>query len=165
MSLQKVILLLGSNMGERKYQIVKALELLEREVGEIILQSGLYETEAWGKTDQPPFLNLCVVIETKFSPKDVLAKNLLIEADMGRVRGDKWGARVIDIDILFYGNEIVEERNLRIPHPEFENRKFAIVPLMEIQPAFIHPVSSKTIQEVYANCNDSLKVRLIKPEL
>lgn len=161
MKLYRVILLLGSNIGEREAQIAKALVLLERKVGKIILQSSMYETDAWGKTDQPLFLNLCVDIETKLSPQDVLAKNLWIEADMGRVRDKKWGARVIDIDILFYGNEIVEEHNLKIPHPEFERRKFAIVPLMEIHPGFIHPVSSKTIQEVYINCKDSLNVRLI----
>lgn len=161
MKLQKVILLLGSNMGSREAQMAKAIALLEREVGKIILQSGMYETDAWGKTDQPPFLNLCVVIETKLSPQDVLVKNLLIEKEMGRVRDEKWGTRVIDIDILFYGDKIVDEKNLKIPHPEFEKRKFAIVPLKEMLPEFLHPVTKKSIKEIYSRCPDKLGVRCI----
>lgn len=146
-------------MGRREEHVANAITLLVREVGKIILQSVMYETDAWGKTNQAPFLNRCVILETTLKPQEVLAKNLLIEKGLGRLRDEKWGARVIDIDILFYGNEIVEESNLKIPHPEFERRRFAIVPLLEIQPEFIHPVSKKSIKEIYFACNDKLGVK------
>ena len=147
-NLQIVYLLLGSNLGNRKEIIDKAVELLRQKVGVIILQSKDYETAPWGVTDQPDFLNLVVSIETRLKPFEILEKTQSIENQLGRVRKEKWGARLIDIDILFYGNEIIDEPNLKIPHPLLQERDFALSPLVEIAPDFVHPVLGQTILEL-----------------
>ncbi len=147
-NLQIVYLLLGSNLGNRKEIIDKAVELLRQKVGVIILQSKDYETAPWGVTDQPDFLNLVVSIETRLKPFEILEKTQSIENQLGRVRKEKWGARLIDIDILFYGNEIIDEPNLKIPHPLLQERDFALSPLAEIAPDFVHPVLGETISEL-----------------
>lgn len=165
MKWHKVILLLGSNLGERETHLLKAVQLIEREVGEIITLSSVYETEAWGKTNQPAFLNVCLVLKTTLTPLAVLQKNLATERQLGRVRQEKWGARIIDIDILFYDDAMVQTDVLTIPHEGFEKRMFAIVPLMEIAPEFIHPVTKRPIEEIYRQCADPLKVKRVKQKL
>lgn len=144
-NVQMVYLLLGSNLGNRKEILGKAIELLSQRVGIIILQSKDYETAPWGVTDQPDFLNLAVAIYTKLKPLEILEITQSIENQLGRVRNEKWGARLIDIDILFYGNEIIDEPNLKIPHPLLQERDFALSPLLEIAPNFVHPVLGETV--------------------
>ena len=146
--LQMVYLLLGSNLGNRKEILDKAINLLSQKVGVVILQSKDYETAPWGITNQPDFLNLAVSIQTRLEPLQILEITQSIENQLGRVRKEKWGARLIDIDILFYGNEIIDEPNLKIPHPLLQERDFALTPLVEIAPNFVHPVFGKTILEL-----------------
>jgi 2-amino-4-hydroxy-6-hydroxymethyldihydropteridine diphosphokinase len=147
-NLQIVYLLLGSNLGNRKEILDKAIELLSQKVGIIISQSKDYETKPWGVTDQPDFLNLAIAIHTKLKPLEILEQTQAIENQLGRVRKEKWGARLIDIDIIFYGNEIIDGPNLKIPHPLMQERDFALIPLAEIDPDFVHPVLGKTILEL-----------------
>lgn len=147
-NLQIVYLLLGSNLGNRKEILEKAIELLSEKIGVIISQSKDYETKPWGVTDQPDFLNLAVSIHTNLKPLEILEQTQSIENQLGRVRKEKWGARLIDVDIMFYGDEIIEEPNLKIPHPLMQERDFALIPLVEIAPNFVHPVLGKTVSEL-----------------
>lgn len=147
-NLQAVHLLLGSNLGNRKEILDKAINLLSQKVGVIILRSKDYETAPWGVTNQPDFLNLVVSIQTRLKPLQILEITQSIENQLGRIRKEKWGARLIDIDILFYGNEIIDEPNLKIPHPLLQERDFALSPLAEIAPDFVHPVLGETISEL-----------------
>ena len=146
--LQAVHLLLGSNLGNRKEILDKAIELIIQKIGIIISQSKDYETKPWGVTDQPDFLNLAITIHTKLKPLEILEQTQAIENQLGRVRKEKWGARLIDIDLIFYGNEIIDEPNLKVPHPLMQERDFALIPLAEIAPNFVHPVLGETVLEL-----------------
>lgn len=157
---QKVSLLLGSNMGNRMELLERALRRLSDEVGELVCYSAAYETAAWGKTDQPAFLNMAVMLKSRLTPLNLLASILHIEKEMGRVREEKWGERIIDIDILLYGERIVSEPELSIPHPEMHKRRFALVPLHDIAPDALHPAIGKTITSLLAECPDTLPVSL-----
>jgi 2-amino-4-hydroxy-6-hydroxymethyldihydropteridine diphosphokinase len=152
-------LLLGSNLGEKKLNIDYACELLTQFVGDITQSSSVYETEAWGFTEQPIFYNQVVALETIQSPEDLLLTISQIEEKLGREREEKWRSRIIDIDILYYGDLIYQSETLTIPHPEIQNRKFTLIPLAEIAPHGRHPVLMKTNQELLANCKDTLKVQ------
>lgn len=155
----KVYLLLGSNMGARLELLNNAIENINLKIGEVLQQSPFYETAAWGKTDQPGFLNVALVVSTSLKPIEVLTKALEIEADLGRVRLEKWGARLIDIDVIFYGNDIINIPNqLCIPHPEMHNRRFVLEPLAAIAPDFMHPILKKSIATLLYEINDQLEV-------
>ena len=155
----KAYLLLGSNLGEREQYLADALKLIATRIGNIFAKSAIYETEAWGKTDQPGFLNLAIGVETELSALQLLENALKIEASLGRIRHEKWGARLIDIDIIFYNDEIVDfGEQLQIPHPEMQNRKFVLEPLAEIAPDLQHPVLKQTILEILKTLSDSLSV-------
>ena len=146
---QKVYLLLGSNLGNREQILTKAIKLIDEKVGVIISQSRNYETKAWGKTDQPDFLNIAVCISTNMMPIEILEQTQAIEEQLGRIRIEKWGARLIDIDIIFYEQEIINiPHHLQIPHPLAQERIFALEPLAEIAPNFVHPVLGKTVSEL-----------------
>ena len=151
----KVFLGLGSNLGNRAENLLMAQELIEEKVGKILSKSSIYETAAWGITEQNAFLNQVLEIETIFSPNAVLHLVLKIETDMGRIREIKWGERSIDIDVLYYNNEIISTENLTVPHPFIQERKFVLVPLCEIAAAFIHPKLKKSNLELLKNCQDS----------
>lgn len=149
-----VFLLLGSNLGKSLTKLSIARDNIGELIGPIIKKSSLYRTSAWGKTDQPEFINQVIIIETPFSPLQVLASIMAIEEGMGRIRNEKWGARLIDIDILFYNDEIVTEENLVIPHPGIPFRRFTLEPLHEIAPDFIHPQLQSTVTEILEACQD-----------
>jgi len=154
-------LLIGGNLGDRKTNLLTAISLIKEQCGPLTRSSSIYETEAWGKTDQPSFLNQALEISTSLNARQLMRKILKIEKEMGRVRKEKLGPRIIDIDILLYENEIHDLRFLKIPHPEMQNRRFVLVPLAEIDPTLQHPVFKKTIAELLEECPDNLEVKKI----
>lgn len=156
-----VFLLLGTNMGDRNKNLADALTAIAKSVGRIRKKSSVYHTAAWGKTDQEPFFNQVIELETSLHPQQVLYELLAIEQKMGRKRLDPWGERIIDADILFYGDEIIETNNLIIPHPHLANRRFTLIPLNEIAPDLIHPLFQKKISELLDDCPDKLSVEKI----
>mgnify|MGYP002713023127 CR=1 FL=1 len=155
---RKVFLLLGSNLGDRKSILRKASQIIYDKLGKEVLESAIYETSAWGKEDQPPFLNQVIEIETTLTPHALLKEIAKIEEDMGRVRYERWGQRLIDIDILYYNSSVVITSNLEIPHSEIPNRRFTLVPMDEIAPEFVHPILGKTQNQLLEECDDPLEV-------
>lgn len=162
--MNQVFLITGANIGARKKNLQLAAGLIEERIGKIIESSSIYETEAWGNNDQPPFYNQVLVVESKLTAQQIMDKILKIEKQMGRIRTIKNAARVIDIDILFFNNEIINSPNLIVPHKEISNRRFVLMPLNELAPNFIHPVVKKTIHELLSSCKDPLKATSIKRE-
>ena len=152
-------LLTGGNLGDRHANLLQAKQLVSELCGPVIKASSLYETAAWGLTDQPAFLNQALEITTSLNAKQLMRKILRIEKIMGRVRKEKFGPRIIDIDILFFNDELHDLKFLKIPHPELQNRRFVLTPLAEINPEFRHPVLNKTIAELLEECPDNLEVR------
>ena len=157
--MNKTYLLLGSNMGNSLEQLNAAILHIEKIAGKLIRKSGLYATAPWGNTNQPDFLNQVIVIETAQNAPGVMQCILRIEKMMGRVRTVKNAPRIIDIDILFFNKEIINQPNLVVPHPEIQNRRFVLVPLNEISPQFKHPVFKKSIHRLLAECPDHLNVK------
>ena len=132
---------IGANLGPREETLRRAVELLGRADGvEVVGVSELRETDPVGVVDQPPFLNGAVSIDTTLSPRALLDLLLEIERSLGRVRGERWGPRVVDLDLLVYGNELVDEPGLHVPHPHVHERRFALEPLAEINPELEIPV-------------------------
>lgn len=150
-------------MGRREEHLSRARVLIERRCGTVTRASAMYETAAWGKTDQPPFVNQALEIHTALAPQQLLAQLLGIEKMIGRVREEKYGPRTIDIDILLFNDCILQEQQLRIPHPQLQNRRFALTPLAEIAPDLVHPVLKKTIGGLLAICPDPLEVKRAGP--
>lgn len=160
--MKHVFLLLGSNIGNRIEYIETAYNLISLRAGEIVLKSSVYETEPWGNDNQQPYLNSVIEINTSLQAIDLLNVILSIETELGRVRdGIENQPRTIDIDILFYGDEIIELPGLIIPHPRLQQRNFALTPLMEIAPNFKHPRLNKSISELHISCSDTLWVKKI----
>jgi 2-amino-4-hydroxy-6-hydroxymethyldihydropteridine diphosphokinase len=151
-------LLLGGNMGDREENLSNARRLLSEQCGTISRQSALYETAAWGIEDQPAFLNQALDLQTDMNARQLVRRILKIEKQMGRVRKEKYGPRIIDIDILLFNDEIHFYHFLKLPHPELQNRRFALLPLAEIAAEFPHPVLGKTVEELLAECPDTLPV-------
>jgi 2-amino-4-hydroxy-6-hydroxymethyldihydropteridine diphosphokinase len=156
--LAKAYLLLGSNKGNSAEIFEKACKEINKEVGNIVQSSSLYRTEPWGVTDQADYLNQLIIIDTNYEPVELLKLLLQLEKDLGRERIIKWGPRTIDIDILYFEKEIVVRPELKIPHPELQNRKFALIPLVELDPDFIHPVFNISNREMLKRCKDKLQV-------
>lgn len=135
-----------------------AIQQLTERVGPVTQTSGLWETAAWGLTDQPAFLNQVLTVETDLAPLDLLAQTQAVETEGGRLRREKWGARVLDIDILYVGSEILNLPELVVPHPYIPQRRFTLVPLAEMAPDFRHPVLHLTQRELLDRCPDNSKV-------
>jgi 2-amino-4-hydroxy-6-hydroxymethyldihydropteridine diphosphokinase len=159
--MNKAYLLTGGNMGNRKVMLQQAIKLLSEYCGKVTAESSLYETAAWGKTDQSAFLNQALELTTELNARQLIRKILKVEKLMGRERKEKYGPRIIDIDILLFNDEIYTIHFLKLPHPEMQNRRFALTPLAEIAPGIIHPVLKKTIKQLLADCPDKLEVKKI----
>ena len=148
----------GTNLGDRLINLEQANDSIEKRVGKIVATSSVYETEAWGVTDQPLFLNQVLKVETRLTAQEVLEIVLNIELEMGRIRIQKWAERLIDIDVLFYNNEIINEENLIVPHPRIQERNFVLKPLIEIVSSLVHPIFNKTMAALLETSKDELKV-------
>jgi len=157
--LDQCILHLGSNTGNPEHNIEMAEVMIAIRIGMILQKSNIYYTEPWGNKNQNYFLNLALKVSTNKSPEEILQAISIIENKMGRERIEKWGPRLIDIDIIFYGDAIIKNDCLEIPHPALSNRNFVLVPLMDICPDFIHPESKKSINEIFLESTDEGKVR------
>ncbi|MGX5816965.1 2-amino-4-hydroxy-6-hydroxymethyldihydropteridine diphosphokinase [Chitinophaga lutea] len=152
------ILLIGGNMGDRVRHLQEAVALIGRKAGKVTMESALYETAPWGGVDQPDYLNQALKIETPLQAPALLELLLSIEREIGRIRRTKWGARVIDIDLLFYNNEVITLPQLKIPHPQLQNRRFVLEPLNEIVPGWMHPILQLTVAQLLEACPDPLPV-------
>ena len=141
-------------MGEREDYLQNASELLAAEIGVIQKESKIYESVPWGVENQNNYLNQVLEIKSEFSVEEVLEGVLQIEDKIGRIRNEKWGERIIDIDILFFNDSIVEKEGVCIPHIHLHNRRFVLIPLNEVAPSFIHPKYNKTIEELLSECKD-----------
>jgi len=155
----KVYLLTGGNLGDRVAYLEKARELIAAQCGTLTAVSSLYETAAWGKEDQPAFLNQALELQTKLSARQLIRRILKLEKQMGRVREEKYGPRLIDIDILIYGSEIHDYPLLKVPHPELPIRRFALLRLQEIAADLIHPQLLQPISKLLELCPDPLEVK------
>jgi 2-amino-4-hydroxy-6-hydroxymethyldihydropteridine diphosphokinase len=154
----EIFLSLGSNLGNKSLHLEQATTDIVLSIGPVLQASMVYKTAAWGYQHQPEFYNQVLQVQSSLSPEEVLEKIQYIEKNLGRVRKEKWGERTIDIDILFYGQEVVYNDKLIIPHPLLKDRRFVLQPLAEIAPAFIHPVEHRSVLELLAQCNDPLAV-------
>ena len=157
--MEKVVLGLGSNLGNRKLFIRKAIKEISLLKGVIVLaRSALYQTEPWGFKSQGNFLNSAVICLCKQSPHELMKNLKKIEKKLGRKRREKWAPREIDIDILFFGSHIIKNKNVEIPHPMIAKRNFVLIPLNEIIPEFIHPVLNTRISGLLHKSSDGCKV-------
>ena len=154
--MNKAYLLIGGNMGDRLANLQNAQIAIQDQIGSIILSSSIYETAAWGLEDQPRFLNQALIIETNYTAQEVLKKLLSIEQSMGRIRQQPLGPRIIDLDIIFFNDQIIHTEDLTIPHPQMQKRNFVLTPLNEITPEFIHPELKQTINQLLIDCRDPL---------
>jgi 2-amino-4-hydroxy-6-hydroxymethyldihydropteridine diphosphokinase len=154
-------LILGSNLGDPESSLQTALEKIKSEVGRVVRTSSVYVTEPWGLKDQPPFYNQVVEVKTELNAYETLEKLLEIETSMGRIRGKKWAERIIDIDILYFDDQIINHDNLSIPHPGIRDRRFVLVPLCELIPEMVHPVLQVTNADLLGSTSDTLEVQKI----
>ncbi|MDB5203619.1 MAG: sulD [Ferruginibacter sp.] len=159
--MNRAYLLLGGNLGNPEKNLAFARKFIADAAGTISRESCLYQTAAWGDQDQPDFLNQVLLLQTSLSAEALLAKLLAIEHQLGRVRTQKNAARIIDIDILYFNGEVIHQPNLTIPHPAIAERRFALVPLVEISPDYVHPVLLETNSELLEKCTDQLDVKKI----
>ena len=149
-------LLIGGNIGDRLANLGTATEAIQDQIGTILLSSSIYETAAWGLEDQASFLNQALLVSTTADAPTLLEKLLAIEQQMGRIRNQPLGPRTIDLDIIFFNEEIIDLNNLVIPHPQMQKRNFVLSPLNEIAPNYLHPILKKSINQLLMNCEDKL---------
>jgi 2-amino-4-hydroxy-6-hydroxymethyldihydropteridine diphosphokinase len=157
--MNSVYLLLGSNLGNSKTQLSKAIIQVNKLVGPVARQSSLYVTAAWGNKSQPDFLNQVIIAKTNLPAVELMQTILGIEEKMGRVRTVKNAPRTIDIDILFFNKDVVDQPGLLIPHPEIQNRRFVLIPLNELSPNLVHPVFKRSVHQLLIHCKDTLDVK------
>lgn len=160
----KVFFSIGSNLEDREYNIEDALDRIVENIGIIHKVSSFYETEPWGFTTDERFLNIAAEAETDLNPEDLMSIITKIENRMGRIRENsvEYTSRIIDIDILLYGDMVINHPDLKIPHPLMHERKFVLVPMNEIAPDAVHPVFGQTISELLAVCSDTGEVKKLE---
>lgn len=156
--MHRTLLLLGTNLGDRNFNLETALLKISQGIGQVEQKSSVYETQAWGKEDQGPYLNQVLLVSTSLPAEELMQKILELESDMGRVRSGKWEPRIIDIDILFFDNEVIHVPGLDVPHPHLHERKFTLVPLAELIPHYIHPEIGKSVGQLLREVDDPLDV-------
>lgn len=154
----QAVLLLGTNRGNRRQNLLKAIHLISG-YSTTEKSSGIYETAAWGNESQEAYYNQVVVVRTEYDAKSFMKILLAIEREMGRVRTKKWEPRIIDIDILYFNSDVINEKELTVPHPLLQERRFTLIPLVEILPDFIHPLLKKTSMELLELCKDTGEVK------
>ncbi|HCN37808.1 MAG TPA: 2-amino-4-hydroxy-6-hydroxymethyldihydropteridine diphosphokinase [Bacteroidetes bacterium] len=161
----RVFLGLGSNVGDKIKFIKSAIEEISKlDKTNLTKESSYYETEPWGLREQDDFINSVIEITTELEAKDLFMELKNIEKKLHRKNRGKWEQREIDIDILFYGNEVLKNETINIPHKEIENRKFVLIPMSEIDENFIHPEKNKSIKELLKETKDTLEVKKITIE-
>ncbi len=157
--MNQVYLLTGSNLGDRYSLLERAKKIIVDKIGEIIKESSIYETAPWGFESEQDFLNQVIIITTEYLPGEVLQRCQEIEKELGRNRkSEQYSSRTMDIDILFYNDEIIHEQELIIPHERLHERRFTLEPLVEIAPDLIHPVIKKSISDILKECEDKSEV-------
>jgi 2-amino-4-hydroxy-6-hydroxymethyldihydropteridine diphosphokinase len=159
-------LCLGGNIGDREKALSHAIQKISEQVGDIQAKSTIYETEAWGVENQQAYLNQCIKVKTDLKATELIDVLLLIEKELGRERtiNQIYEPRTIDIDILFYNNDIINESKLLVPHPRLHVRKFVLIPLEEIASNYLHPLLNKTIFNLLSECEDTSDVKLFKTQ-
>ena len=153
-----IFLQIGSNIGDRYSNLMTCIKNIELFTGKIINKSKIYVSECWGVQNQRDYFNMVVAVKSIYNPFKVLKIISKIENDMGRIRKKKWDSRIIDIDILFFGKQIIKSKELIIPHKHLDQRMFVLRPLADIAPFFIHPESKKNIKQLIKECKDCSKV-------
>lgn len=161
---KNLFLLLGANLGDRLTMLSQARTLIAERIGPIQQQSAVYETAPWGVTNQPTYLNQVIQVETSLAPDAVLSQTQTIEQQLGRVRLEKWGSRLIDIDLLYYDQLRWRTESLTLPHPLLHERRFTLIPLTEITPDFVHPILQKTNRQILAELADEGAVWAYYPQ-
>ncbi len=161
----KVVFLgIGTNLGDREANLMESVQKVNEYIGHTLQASSVYETEPWGFNSEDQFLNMVLKVETELDPAEILEKIRIIESVFGRTRDEGgYSSRVIDIDILLFGNLVMNEADLEIPHPHLHERMFVLVPLCEIAPGIIHPVFKSSLAELLKLCNDRGRVRIYQP--
>jgi 2-amino-4-hydroxy-6-hydroxymethyldihydropteridine diphosphokinase len=153
---------LGTNQNDRLGNLERAFTEIEEKIGVIIRKSSIYETEPWGLTNQEMFLNIVIEVKTKLNPDDLLSSIKGIENEMGRIKTEKWGPRNIDIDILTFGDLKIDSENLKIPHPQIQNRNFVLIPFMELEPDLVLPGYENSIEELFEQSKDECEVYIFE---
>ena len=160
--MNKVVLLLGSNLGDSQLLFQQVISLIDERLGKLEIQSDLYQSPPWGFEHENDFLNQVLILETDLAAGEILQTCLQIEVDIGRKRTTQvYGARRIDIDVLFVNDEVMDTESLVLPHPRLHLRKFTLLPLLELIPDYVHPKLQKSIQELLRACEDNSEVRKI----
>ena len=159
-------MLFGSNMGEKNAVFAQACLLINNRCGRVVRISAAYESEPWGFEADEWFLNRVIVLETELEPEELLRRLLDIEAELGRVRHPEiqgYTSRTADLDILYYGNQVIQTERLTVPHPRLHQRRFALLPMCEVAPEWVHPVLQMTQTELLQCCPDASIVRELCP--
>ena len=161
--MEKVYLCLGGNIGDTRNYLQNAVAMIGRRIGRVVSQSAVYQSEPWGFNAEQMFLNQVVVAETELEPHAVLELCLQIEAELGRTRsGNGYEPRTIDIDIVFFGQQIISQPDLQVPHPLMHRRNFVLRPLCDVAADFVHPVFRKTVHQILTECDDNAMVKQLK---